>query len=224
MAWERYLEIIIVVNNRRGSPVATSLSNRQRLDAISTVSHDKFPVRLRFVEEPAASTGAFTQVQLPAGFAIVMAGKAASDLSSEGLLFLADDFTEHADGEDGWYYETVLDTNTTELSTAIAALSGSARVLPAVVDVEVQAGDNSERITFQFRCNIARQVYSGTEGVPTDAVPPYPSAPELLTRTASFRIGETGDPEFYNAELDQWVRLTVAGDPPQQTLTVLEAE
>lgn len=186
MSWTRYLDLFVIVNANRRSPLARSRTDATPVELVEVVSHDTFPLRLHFVELTGNAVAPLAPAQLPEGAQIVVAGKPLSNLDSADLLFAATDFAAHDDGEEppsAYYYEAVLNTNTEQVDAAIGALTGSNKTVQVLVDIEVQTADNAERTTFQFPLNLKRQVYSGTEGQPEDANPAWPLPGNLLLKS-----------------------------------------
>ena len=145
-------------------------SNTQQ-DRVAFVAGDTLTLRLYFRRRAGTGT-ASTAVDLAAGSAIVVAGKA--DLTSIDALFSATGFT--ADLASHFYYAT-LDLTTTGLATLLATATSAA----VYVDVEVQDATNAKRITYRFLATVYKQAYTGTEGL-VDGNPPYPAVDNVAVK------------------------------------------
>lgn len=128
-------------------------------------------------------------------------------------------------------------------NTALDDLLGQAEKV--TLSAELVYSDGSEGgVSPTIELEVFNNYWRENEPALDPVDPPYPLPGELLTkdgnlegladpaaalanlgglpRTAKFRIGATGDPEWFVTELDAWVRVVYAGDPPEQTITVLE--
>jgi hypothetical protein len=132
--------------------------------ALNWISGDAFALRLWFRQLTSLGS-ASTSVTLEAGSQIVLAAKIS--LTAETLLFTAGSFSAGVSGTDV-YYEAACDLNTAELDAAMGAESS----LSVYIDVEVQNAANTRRITWRFSLTITRQVYEGTESVPSSNLLP----------------------------------------------------
>lgn len=109
-------------------------------------------------------------------------------------------------------YTFDLNVNTVEVGTAFAA---DPATIDAAIEIEWLVG-NYRQSSLSIPLELANDYVRGDETAPTDA------APDLAGwGNSAFRFGSTGEPEFYNADLAAWVRMTFAGSPPQQVFTVL---
>lgn len=115
-------------------------------------------------------------VALPETYAIILAGKLSTNgVVSGDVLFSATGFVPFDDAGDTGY-RAALDLNTTELETAL----GDNASIDVQVDVEIQNGDNTRRITLSFVVKVMPQSYAG-EGSPTPAEPVYPAPENIIT-------------------------------------------
>lgn len=129
-----------------------------------------------FFRRRGAAGAASTAVQLATGANIVLAAKEEDGLAEATLLFSAAAFVETGTGDD-LHYESALNLNTDELDAAITG----GDPLPVRVDVEVQNGGNTYRLTYQFDMAISPQVYDG-EADPTPGTPAYPHPDLIVTK------------------------------------------
>lgn len=128
-----------------------------------------------FFRRRGAAGAASTAVQLATGANIVFAAKKHGELTETTLLFSAASFVETGTGDD-LHYEAALNLATSELE---ADMTGDA--LSVRVDVEVQNGGNTRRLTYQFDMAISPQVYGG-EADPTPGTPTYPNPDLIVTK------------------------------------------
>jgi hypothetical protein len=175
----------LFLDNQRipGNVLLTSLSDPTAPSTPAWIEDDKFLVRLRFCDRPAAVGGSATPIELPVDNVIAVAGK--KTRGAGAALFTASNFTKvvvPASGEVAFdcYYQAVLNLNTVPMSSAF----GSESQITVYVDVEIQApasdgGDDPDRITYQFPVTIVRQSYDSAEAATAPGGPVYP-APELL--------------------------------------------
>lgn len=134
---------------------------------------DCFLLQVCFVDRSVSNTAL---VSLPSGYQIVVAGKKLTSSAPAGdVLFNASGFGAFTDGSITGY-EAVLDANTAEFSAAL----GSASEIDIQLDVEIQNGANTRRITLPIACKGLPQSYAG-EGSPTPAEPVYPSPSAIRT-------------------------------------------
>lgn len=144
-------------------------------DTPRVAQSDIFLLKLYF-RKRGATTAPSTTADVDPG-AIVFAGKKADNLGALTLLFSAIDFVA-VGAEDDAHYEAVLDLTSDELSGAF----GTEKSITARVDVELQNGDNTRRLTYQFDMIVSRQAYGG-EANPMPGTPAYPPPSSLLTRS-----------------------------------------
>lgn len=178
----RRVDLFLNNNRTPGNVLLTSLAVASAPPVPAWIEDDKFLVRLRFCDLPAAVGGAATPTALDNDNVVVLAGKRVRGTGA--ALFNATDFTKVVvvGPPEDVYYQAVLNLNTAALGTAFA---GGESQITVYVDVEVQApasdgGDDPDRITYQFPVTIVRQSYDGDEGVEVaDGDPVYP-APEMI--------------------------------------------
>lgn len=168
----------------QGNPLVSGINNISPRSTPTYVQGDTVLVRIWPLTETGQATAPLATARLAAGSELVIAAKAAANLGATSLLFSALAFAERnteVDNSGAWYYEAELELNTTDLNTAIAALSSTATSLALKVDIEIQNADNSERITYQFDAAAIRQVYAG-EASPVPGTPVYPHPRTLMVR------------------------------------------
>jgi hypothetical protein len=180
MSWIRVLNLYLDLSafGRPGTPLLDGLSSSPLPVSTTLIANDKFLLRIWPREKQPTQGGSSLPLQLPASSQIVFAGKKKGSLSGSTLLFSATGFTEIQDGVD-FYYQTILNTQTTELGSAMAALTEES--LLSVVDIEVQNSGNTERCTFQFEVAVKQQAYAG-EASPSPSSPTYPNPSDLVTK------------------------------------------
>lgn len=183
MSFSRYFEIFVNSGGGSTGALLQNFNNAQAVaPAIQWVQNDIFEVRLRFGNPGATILDALAAVDAGTD-ELILAGKAASNLSAEDLLFSATGFTKVVTGAD-IYYTATLDLTPTALKTALDAAGGT---LKCRVDIKDTSEDNTRRITLpQFEVTILEAVYQGTEGAAETGNPLYPlaSAIELIAHKA----------------------------------------
>lgn len=193
MAIPRFLDLYIDADRPMGEKcVLDGTSGAIRETAVQMMQGDIFTLRIHFRRRTGVNT-ASTAESITAGDVIVIAGKV--NAAATATLFYQDSFTEVVDGADT-YYQGSLSLAGSEIVTAIA----NASTLAAVVDLEVQNGDNTARITYRFEVTINAQVYKGTESTPTPSTPVYPAASALMVKTppgGNYRFKD-GNHQFWN--------------------------
>jgi hypothetical protein len=176
--WDRYLELVVNLAARGASTLTTSISGLTPLATTDIVQNDDFPLRLRFVLPTNDSANPAEVVELADDAVIVFSGKDASALSGSSLLYYCDSFVAGSD-DNGPYYQGILNTNTTEVAAAFAALSSAKATISVINEIEVQNADNTQRTSFQHACILRRQVFNG-EATPTPGTPIYPAPTQIL--------------------------------------------
>jgi hypothetical protein len=116
------------------------------------------------VQEPTAGTGVLFMAKLPGSLGGPALISATGSKEGTGTSTL---------------YRFTINTNTTELLTAIRG--ANARTLTLACELEWQIGSATPRSSQSFALVILDDVRKGNEGVPTSANPPYPAASLLLT-------------------------------------------
>lgn len=205
------------------------LVSRQALTALGPgVVHqnDRFTVSVWLTEETGVATQPTTVVALPAEFTrISMGARPVSNLEEEGLLFSAVDFEAVGSGQ-ALHYEAMLSLNTEEIDAKFEALGATARSIEALLDIELSNADNTKRktIVLQWPVTIRRDIFRGTEGVPTPGTPTYPPADALALNTpedGGYRI-LGGVLELWNPTQAKYQPIALSGDAGEETLVVLE--
>lgn len=179
MSWNRTLTLTLDIDAPYGRVLIGSLTDTALLNQPPVhILGDAFPIRLQFARRSTIPTDPAIGIALPAGSTLVYSAKAASGTGD--LLFLADDFAPVLDEDDEpipGLYQGNLNLNTTELAAHIAAAPTGPKTI--LGEVEIRNASNTERISLQFDLLARPQIYIGTEGVPTDATPPYPLPGEI---------------------------------------------
>lgn len=170
--------VVIYLNLSQGAakPILATAGGTQVGSPPSFTLRDLINLRLVFFRNG-------ENVQL-ADTAIRLGGKATSNLSSEDLLFSASNFVESV-ADTLWVYDAPVNFNTVN---AIGAFTGNTKTVPIVCDIQLQADDNSERVTLQFDTNLRRDVVTGDEPEPEEGEPIFPSPP-----TANTSLGADAD-------------------------------
>lgn len=111
---------------------------------------------------------------------ISVAARAATDLDEE-LLFSATLFAEVGE-DDELHYEATLSLNTEQIAELFT--SDTMKTVAALLDIELSndAGDKRLTVVGQWPVTIQRDLYAGTEGVPTDGEPAYPAADAIALK------------------------------------------
>ena len=223
-AWSRTVDLYLDVNAVGGlQPILDGTSSAQG-EAPVFISGDRFLLRLWF-RVPAATGQSSGPAQLPSGFNLVLAAKAApaegEKIADLPTLFYADGFSE-VGADDELHYESMLDLNTAELAAALASASSVA----VWIDVEVQQSGNTERATFRIATTVYRQVYED-QAQPTPGAPPYPSPGELVCRHAdgaSLVIKDGQHPYLYCPHCGDFFPLRVSFENGAHVLALGEGE
>jgi hypothetical protein len=105
-----------------------------------------------------------TAYTLDAGYTLYLVGKLASALDDGAVLFSVSSWTSPGEGEE--HYSGTLNLNTAEIDAAFAATTES-DTIDVSVDIEYRDAGNTERVTYRADIQICRQVYQGSEAVPT---------------------------------------------------------
>jgi hypothetical protein len=224
VSFSRVINLYLNLDAQAGNPLVTSLLNIQSRATPQFVQGDTATLRIWPATETGNATSPLLTSQLVAGTNIAFAGKSSSALSALTLLFSALSWTAHnteIDNSGNWYYEAELNLNTSELDTAITALSGTATGLAVKCDIELQNADNSQRLTYQFDATVLRQVYDG-EASPTPGTPTYPLPGTLAikgTSTPDMRLDITGLTGGTATDLDGIV--TLGATVPQVVMLVI---
>lgn len=141
-----------------------SLLSSKLLDQLGIVAEDVLTLNLW----PRATSGIIgastTTVQLANPGELFFSMKAIGALNATTLLASASGFSEEQDGNGNYYYTATLSLQTSQL---IAAL-GDETYLPVLLELE-NVGTGLQR--FQFPANVYPAVYSGSETLPTSALP-----------------------------------------------------
>lgn len=182
MSWNRTVTLTLDVDAPYGRVLMGSLNDTSLLNQPPVhVLGDAFPIRLQFARRSAVPTEPATGVSPPPGSSIVYCAKAAG--GGGDLLFFADGFAPVL-GDDSnpipGLYQSTLNLNTTQLADHLAASPTGAKLL--LGEVEVRNAAATERLSLQFDLIARPQVYVGTEGVPIDSTPPYPSPSSILVQ------------------------------------------
>lgn len=219
MSWGRTIDLYYDVEFTGSSPLlAISASSVSQGAAPQLVAGDHLDLRI-FLRRK-TSAGALEALSLPAGFAMIFAGKLVSSSAPSGdLLFSATSFTETGTGDD-LHYAADLNLNTTDL---LAAVSGKGSIT-ARCDLQIQNADNSRRVTLQADFTVRNQAYAG-EGAPEDGDPEYPLPAQIALRepeggnyqidggtNIQFKNLETDAFETIEARIESGISLVVEGD------------
>jgi hypothetical protein len=184
MSWNRTLTLTLDVDAPYGRVLIGSLTDTSLLNQPPVhILGDAFPLRLQFARRATIPTDPAVGISPPTGSTIVYSGKASG--ATGDLLFFAADFEPVLDDDSEpipGLFQGTLDLNTTELAAHLAASPTGPKTI--LGEVEIRNAANTERISLQFDLIARPQVYIGTEGVPTDANPPYPLPSALLIKTA----------------------------------------
>lgn len=217
MSFEPAVDLFINLSDATRGPLLKSAASITPGQTPVWNQGDKFKLRLWFLTEAASANEAPTVTALAGGASIAIAGRTKTDLEDGGLLFFADEFVAVGTGDD-LHYEGDIDLNTEPLATAIV---DKAR-LTARVDIQIEQG--GDRVTIpQFDLLILRDIYRGTEGVPTEGDPIYPTPDQVLVRApanGSYRVVTNEDGtfmQFYNPTTGKY--HTLFPDGPEGAVT-----
>lgn len=169
-----------------GGQLLTTRAALARLDTLALHQNDRFRVTLWLLGRTGTADDPLHVTTLPEGLTeIVLAGRPASNLVEEDLLFSVADWEEVGDGET-LHWEGVMNLNTAAIAAKFPADDPASRSLEVLVDLELRSADAQERQTIlrQYPAQLTRDIYRGTEGVPADGDPVYPLPAEILTRAA----------------------------------------
>jgi hypothetical protein len=202
-SWERTMDLYLDV-----AKFATGANPLLNVDGGSVrsggsptlIQGDHLTLRLHFCRFTSAG---LEIVDLPAGSAIVFAGRLRDEIESGDILFAADTFTVSGTGDDLLYYAD-LDLNTTELDEAI----GSEAQLIVRCDVEVQNADNSRRMTLQFDATVRHEVYAEGAAVPV-----------TVAVDRAYRIAD-GELQLWNPDQSLWHSIYVRGGAGAEQLVI----
>jgi hypothetical protein len=184
-----------------GNPLCQGIASSAALDSAQLIQGDQRLLQIYFLLAAATQGGAATNVQLPAGATLTVAGKLASDLEATTILFEATGFTQLQDANSLYFDQAFLDLDTDEIAAAFTAAGDGQNTLACLVDIIVNVPAQAaagglpavpaSRATFQFAVNLKHQVYSGDESTPTPATPTYPAAAAVATAVAQAAAAAT---------------------------------
>jgi hypothetical protein len=167
-----------------GNPLTQGTASAAPLDSAQLIQGDQRLLQIYFLLAAVQQGAVATNVQLPAGATLTVAGKLANALGATSLLFETGGFVLLQDANSLYFAQAFLDLDTQEISDAFAAAGAGQNTLACLVDVIVnvpaQAAANPvpaippSRATFQIAVTLKQQVYSGDESNPVPATPAYP--------------------------------------------------
>jgi|GEM_PF-5269412 len=185
-AFTRYFNLTIDLGNPSNPLLGASTSLGRSSTSVQFTQGDKFTLRI-------FPTWNSATCALEDGSAIVFAARQTGIFTGE-LLFSATIFSKYTDESGLIYYEATLDLNTQAIADVLPANTAS---VAFTADIEIQNAANTERLSYRFAGTIVKQAYNGTEGVPTDADPPYPASDKVMVKHMNGARFATDGTEFY---------------------------
>jgi hypothetical protein len=173
------LRLYLNINKPGGAPcLLTGLAPARAATVAPALVHgDSVTLHLYLASPTDTLAPTATPVLFDDGSTFVLAGKNPANLAGPCLFSVTGWTTAPTDPEtDPDHYVGDLNLNTTALNTLF-----NARTTPLTVacDLEIQNAANTHRITYQFDLTVRPQRYAGTEGVPVESDPLYPSPASL---------------------------------------------
>lgn len=177
--------------------------DNQSLTSQTVKRRDNFPVNLRFFRSGVG-------VELSNGATGILGIKQSGTFTGE---FMAAALTWKKSGRGpGTIYAFSLNMNTVNMEALFAA---NPSTVSLSIEIEWQYAGYRES-------SVALPLTVANDYVVGDEEAPDPGPPNLANwGNNNFRFGATGEPEFYSTDIAAWVRMTLSGNPPQPTFTVL---
>ena len=179
---------------QNGNPLCQGVTSSVLLDSAQLIQGDQRLLQIYFLLAGATQGAAAANVQLPTGATLTVAGKLATGLGANTVLFETTGFVQLQDANSLYFMQAFLDLNSDEIGAAFASAGDGQNTLACLVDVIVNvpaqatAGATPDvpasRATFQISVSLKQQVYSGTESNPTPATPTYPGPATIATAVA----------------------------------------
>ena len=196
---------MIVIDEDNGYVALQGLANRSPLTTITRKRRDSLILPVQFL------TGGVTR-ELAAGSTGTLGIKEPGKYSD---AYMAADltWTQQGSGANAVYYFSA------SLNSELIEAKFTSDAIPKVdLQLELTWTENGDNLTTSndIALIVKNRYIRGDENAP---VPAFPALANW--GNTAFRFGATGEPEFYNADIPAWVRLSLAGNPSQTVFTQL---
>lgn len=151
---------------------------------------------------------------------ISVAARALNALDGD-LLFSATEFTEVGSGST-FHYEAELSLHTTQIDDLFD--SATTKTAAALLDIELsnELGDKRLTLVGQWPTTIQRDIYTGDEVAPDDAVPPYPASTAIALKAPAdggYRIHGVNF-QLWNPTQGKYQTVFITGAAGAETLAI----
>jgi hypothetical protein len=207
--------------NQTARTLVASRDSNSRLGTLTLHQGDRFTISVWLLDETGSAVAPLEVAAMDAEYThISVAARATTDLD-EDLLFSATAFAQVGE-DDELHYEATLNLNTEQIAALFT--SDTTKTAAALLDIELSndVGDKRLTVVGQWPVTIQRDLYAGTEGVPTDGEPAYPAADAIALKAPTdggYRINGV-NLQLWNTTQGKYQTVFLVGAAGAETIAI----